>query len=425
MSNIPFTPTPSWASTWPGITPSGTSGLTSGLASLPGSSGGILARGLPSVASVTPLAESTATRAIPGLFSGGGLASQVPTGLGQEALTAANALRPAAGSLAEQAVTGSGLNAARLAGAAGTASLPGVLGAAGLKGGLARAAVPMATGYAANAIFGKGDEGFGTQAGRGFLAGAGWGVPAAGAVAAIPGVNLVGVPLIAAAAGITGMIGAALDLLDAGKWFGGGGKDDTPAVDPDAVLTNILQTAQLDADTTAQIMDAYSINMQMAATIEDKTQRAATEAQALQTAGQMALQALQSRDQASTSASNTLALQSQAQSIFAPLANDITESSRLYADAMARIAPTLPDSYRGIADASVARELSSSQKLAAAYQAQAQVAPYIQQLTQYQQDQNSYAAQMFQQAMAQQAAGGGTTLGPSAQDVIAQLQPTG
>lgn len=356
-----------------------------------------------------------------------GLASQVPQGAGANALSAANALRPAAGGAARAGGSGASGLVSQLAGSRGTmaaarSSLPGALGAGGFKGTLARSAPIFASDLAASALFGEGDEGFGEQAGRGFVRGAGWGAVAAPAVAAIPGVNVVGVPLVALASGITGTIGAALDVLDAGKWFGGGG-DDTPAVDPDEVLANVLSTASLDDATNAQIMDSYAIQMQMASTLEDKQARADAEAAALTSAASMALEALQTRDQATSAASNILALQSQAQEIFEPLAQDIQMGAGLYAEAMGGLRDRLPESYRGIADATVARELTAADRLANAYRAQAAITPVVNQLTQYQQDYNNYAAQMFSQSLAQQAAGGigAGGLGPSAQDVQAAL----
>jgi len=378
--------------------------------------------GLPQVNGASSLASLNQLRPI------NGLASQVPQGAGANALSAANALRPAAGGAARAGGSGASGLVSQLAGSRGTmaaarSTLPGMLGKGGIAGSLARGAPAFAADLAASALFGEGDEGFGEQAGRGFVRGAGWGAVAAPAVAAIPGVNLVGVPLIAAASGITGTIGAALDVLDAGKWFGGGGGDDTPAVDPDDVLANVLSTAALDDATNAQIMDSYAIQMQMASTIEDKEARAQAEAAALTSAATMALQALQTRDQATSAASNTLALQSQAGEIFEPLAQDIQMGAGLYAEAMGGLRDRLPESYQGIADATVARELSSADRLANAYRAQAAITPVVNQLTQYQQDYNNYAAQMFSQSLAQQAAGGvgAGSLGPSAQDVQAAL----
>lgn len=384
------------------------------------------AGGLPQVNGASSLASLNRLRPV------NGLASQVPQGAGANALSAANALRPAAASsgggasglvsqLSNAARGTGGIGGVRGTMAAARSTLPGILGKGGIAGSLARGAPAFAADLAASSLFGEGDEGFGEQAGRGFLRGAGWGAVAAPAVAAIPGVNLVGVPLVAAAAGITGTIGAALDVLDAGKWFGGGGGDDTPAVDPDDVLANVLDTAALDDVTNAQIMDSYAIQMQMASTIEDKEARAQAEAAALTSAATMALEALQTRDQATSAASNTLALQSQAGEIFEPLAQDIQMGAGLYAEAMGGLRDRLPESYQGIADATVARELSSADRLANAYRAQAAITPVVNQLTQYQQDYNNYAAQMFSQSLAQQAAGGAGSLGPSAQDVQAAL----
>lgn len=365
-----------------------------------------------------------------------GLAGQVPQGAGAQALNAANALRGPAqvgGRAAGASGAGGGAGAGATGGFGGRAAmqaarstLPGALGRAGIAGSLARGAPAAVSSIAAGALFGNEDESLGTQAARGFTSGAGWGAIAAPAVAAIPGVNLVGVPLVAAAAGITGTIGAALDVLDAGSWFGmGKGEDAIPAIDPDEILANVLDTAALPDEMSARIMDQYAIEMQMAQAIEDKDQRAQAEAAALQNAGLTALGALQQRDQASSAASNTLALQAQAADIFEPLATDIEQSGQLYAQQMAGLRDQLPESYRAISDATVARELSSSQKLANAYRAQAAITPAVNQLTQYQQDFNNYSAQLFSQALAQQAAGGGASLGPSAMDLQALLQPTG
>ena len=111
-----------------------------------------------------------------------------------------------------------------------------------------------------------------------------------------------------------------------------------------------------------------------------------------------------------------------------PLAQDIDASGAMYANAIAGIRDQLPESYRGIADASVARESSSASRLADAYRAQAALTPMYNQMTQYQQDQNSFAAQLFSQQMAQQAAGynGGGSTSAQAQAITDALQlPTG
>jgi len=203
-----------------------------------------------------------------------------------------------------------------------------------------------------------------------------------------------------AAAG--GAIGGAAGVLS--NMFGGG--DDAKPMDPLSAINAAVNEAGISLEGRAQITEMYSTYMALAERFpEGSDQRAAAEAQALEGAAQMVLQVMQTEQQAPADVSNTLALQAQAAQIFEPLAQNTAETGRLYAEAMASLRPSLPESYWGIADANVARELTSSQKLADAYRAQAAVTPIVDKLTRYQQDNDSYAAQMFSQQYAQQAAG--------------------
>lgn len=407
MSLFNYTPAPTqpWASTFQPIIPRGLPSLgQSGLGSLPGSAGGILARGLPQ-ASLIP-------RSLPGFASGGGLAAQVPVGVGQQAFNAASALGGGGG----------GTSAAQALGRAGArASLPGALGATGMSGFAARAGLPIASGFAANTIFGKGDENPLTEAARGFTSGAGWGAAAAPFVASIPGVNLVGLPLLGAAAGVTGLVGAGLDLLDAGSWFGGGDKKPA-APEAEEVLAQAMQEANLSPDQMESILEQYEVGMIFANAAESDEEREALAKQVYTQATQQVLMLAGQQDlmaQAGGGAGNMLALQAQAQDIFDPLAQNIEQSGAMYANAMRGIRDQLPAEFQAITDANVARELSSSQKLANAYRAQAAVTPALNQLTQYQRDYNALAAQAMQQAQAAGLSGGGA----ATTDIAAMLAP--
>ena len=237
---------------------------------------------------------------------------------------------------------------------------------------------------------------------------------------------LVGAPFFGVGAGVGaaagGAIGGALGVLGNTLGLGGGGEDED-APDPIEILGSGIQAAQLAPDQTEEILQTYEVLTALAEMQPEGEARDAAMAQAFDQSAAMILQAMQQKEQVASQAANTFALQAQAQDIFAPLAQDITDSSMLYANAMRGIRDNLPESYRGIADATVARELSSAQRLASAYQAQAAVTPVINQLTQYQQDYNNLAAQQFSQALAQQAAGGSAALGGSTSDVLAALTP--
>ena len=242
------------------------------------------------------------------------------------------------------------------------------------------------------------------------------------ALGAVVGAPFFGIGAVPAAA-IGALGGGALGVLGNVLGLGGDDGEDSKAADPVTILGNGIAAAQLDPDTTEEILQAYEVMTALAEAQPEGDARDQAMAQAFNTSAEMILQAMQQKEQMASQATNTLALQAQAQDIFAPLAQDITDSSMLYANAMKGIRDTLPESYRPIADATVARELSSAQRLASAYQAQAAVTPVVNRLTQYQQDYNNLAAQQFSQALAQQAAGGSASLGGSTSDVLAALTP--
>lgn len=405
-----------------------------GIGSLAGNgANGVLGRASTLASQVpTHIPGSAAARAI--LPGGGGLpTSLLPAGAGAEATLAAQGLRGAGASAggrlggfalrglgsAEGVPAGLGFRGAM---AAGRGALPGVLATSRLARGAAGLGSGLVADFAADKLFGTEDESIAQQAGRGFTRGAGWGVVAAPALAAT-GIGIAGLPLVAVAAGITGTIGAAMDVLDAGKWFGGGsGEDKEEAVQPDEIISTIFEVAQLDPGTQAEIMQQYGVLMAMSETTDDKELKAQMQMQALQTVGDLTLQSIGQRDQIAASASDTLALQAQARDIFEPLARDIESSSVMYADAMKGISGSLPEQYRGIAEHQALQQQYTGSRLADAYRAQAAITPVVDRLTQYQQDFNNYSAQQFSQALAQQAAGGSASLGPSATDVQAQLQ---
>lgn len=112
---------------------------------------------------------------------------------------------------------------AKFKNAAGAArsTLPGWLGKGGVRGGLATAALGYGTSALADQLFEADTENNAAEFGRGFVKGAGWAPLAAPVIGAIPGVNAVGLPLLAAAAGVTGTIGGLADM------FMGGGEEDS------------------------------------------------------------------------------------------------------------------------------------------------------------------------------------------------------
>lgn len=384
----------------PAFTPPAPSGPMS-LLPTPGGIAGLgtnplspLARGL--AGGVTPLA--------PLPVMGGGLAAQVPAGVGAEALTAANALRGGGGGLG-----GLASQAARSAG-------PLVPKGAAMRGSLYGLAGSLGSGLIDKTDIGGQNSNL-EQGLQGAAQGAGLGA----------GLGLLGGPFagltVPGGAAIGGAVGGAIGVL--GNMFGGGGGGEEEEATPTKILANAINAAQLDPAATEEILTTYETLMALAESAPEGDEREAARAMALDQAGQLVLQALQTRDESAAQATNALALQAQAGQIFEPLAQDIESSSLMYADAMKGIRPSLPAEYQAIADSQVARELTSADKLANAYRAQAQITPIVNQMTQYQQDNANYAAQMFAQALAQQAAGGGMGGQPSTQDVLAQLQPTG
>jgi hypothetical protein len=247
------------------------------------------------------------------------------------------------------------------------------------------------------------------------------------------GLGLLGGPFaelsVPAGAAIGGVAGGAIGVLS--NVFGGGDdKEADPQVSGEQVLGKALMNAQIDDATTAKILDTYETRLMFASAIEDEASRKAAEQQALDEAGSFVLQAIQQRQQGGgmgaggTNPASLLALQAQSQQIFAPIAQDIRDTTGLYAGQMAGMMDDLPAAYKPIAQATAAREVMSGNRLADAYMAQAAITPVVQQLTQYQQDYNSFAAQQFQAAMqagmaAQQ---GGTSAGGA--DITALIDPT-
>lgn len=231
---------------------------------------------------------------------------------------------------------------------------------------------------------------------------------------------------VGAAAG--GVIGGAVGVL--ANIFGGDKKD--KAADPRQIIGAAITQAQLDPQTTAKILDTYAVQMTFAKGLDGKDAQTQAENAALQQTSSMILTALQQRQQNTAmtqgmSGPSMLALQAQAQQVFEPIASGIESTGAAYTAAMDRIRGSLPAEYRAINEADTARQSAFSSNLADAYRAQAAMTPMIQRITQYQQDQQSFANQLFQQQQAQllqQMYSGGGSSG-SSQDLSALLQPTG
>lgn len=233
------------------------------------------------------------------------------------------------------------------------------------------------------------------------------------------GLGLLGGPLAPLTSGagavIGGVVGGGLGLLGNVLGLGGGGgEDDAP--DPIEILGNGIEAAGLTPAQTEEILQTYEVMTALAESAPEGEERDALLKQAYDVAANMILTKMQEQETLASSGGGVdmMALQQQAADIFAPLAQSTEDTGRMYAAALGGI-EGLPPEYAAIAQNTAARELSSSQKLANAYRAQAAVLPAINQLTQYQRDYQAMAAQMFQQATQQQ-------MSPAAQDVSALPQ---
>lgn len=345
-----------------------------------------------------------------------GLVGQVP-GLGMNL--------PGVGSLPYTSGAGGGAGGlgARLASVAPNVSGFGLPEGMGLMG-AARAAGPyVAAGQLANMGFDKLTPGSHNSNVEQGLQGAATGAGIGAGIGALGGLGVADWLTIPVGAGVGGVIGGALGVL--GNTFGWGGdkKDDSQSIKEkgEEILGRAITTAGLDDATTAQILDTYEVQLQFAEALDGKDKEAA-QVQALNAASQMVLNAMGQRQQGTQDASNVLAIQAMANQTFQPIADDIRSGAAAYGTAMQGIRPNLPAMMQPIADMTLARELTSADRLANAYQAQAAMTPILQQLTQYQKDQQNLAAQQFSQMLAQQAAGGGTGMnGGSTQDVLAAL----
>lgn len=323
------------------------------------------------------------------LFSPGTLASRVPSGIGASAARSALNLMPAA--------TTAPSIGARLTGAlpsiAEGATFRGVAGRAipgAIAGSIGSSLIDQTNLGGQNSNLEQGLQGAALGAG----VGAAIGSPLFG-IGALPG---------AAIGGLVGGVGGVVSNI-----FGGGGGGEDKAT-PLETLTNAISTAQLDDQTADAILQTYATQLAVAGGLEGDAREAAR-TEAFNTATAMVMAALQQQQaqaaqlqQAPAQAANTLALQEASQRIFQPLADNLRSTADAYSTTMGSIRDTLPAEYRGIADAAVARETAASNKLADAYMAQAALTPVVNQLTQYQQDHDAFANQLWSQMLAQQAA---------------------
>lgn len=358
-----------------------------GMASLPGA----FARGLPGLPPLNVLPSSGATFAM-GPIGSTGLAAQAAQSA--PSIASSMARMPAETTVAAQM--------ARAAGAAPRATAmaaPGrMLAEAGSLGRFGRAArgfgYPLLGEAASLGIdyLNPGGQNSNLEQGlQGAAVGAGIGA----------GVGSV-VPLLGTGVGAVagGALGGAIGVL--ANTFGGGGGGDGEEADPLDVIATAMRTANLSPEATENILTQYETAIALADRAEDdKTKKQLKDAALEQTAqliiATMQQEQLQADAQMDLSGPNLLAMQQQAQDIFQPLADDLRTNASLYAQAMSDIRGNLPKQYQPFADLQVANEMSGANKLAAAYQAQAALTPMVERLTQYQQDKNALANQLWQQ----------------------------
>lgn len=254
------------------------------------------------------------------------------------------------------------------------------------------------------------------QAAQGGAIGAGLGAGAAlgagGSIAGIGALPLAGI----GAAGVAAGVGthALLESI-----FGKQGSDVDPVkLGPVSQLFEMYERANeagavIPESVYEEAARTYRVLSSMGEQDEDGKPTDETKASALNAAKQVIAEAaLNPQAQGGfgqPSAADLMALQQQAAEIFQPIIDDTRASGAAYAQAVNSLVPDLPAAFQPIAQLGIAREMAGANRLANAYQAQAQLLPVADRLTRYQQDIDNLAAQQFQQIIAagMQGVGGG------------------
>lgn len=211
-----------------------------------------------------------------------------------------------------------------------------------LRSGLGRGAVGLGISMAGNYL-GEAAGGNESIMGR-LLSGAG----AGGGIGAFAG------PKGALIGAVLGGLGNA--LLGAG--------DDGPA--PDDVLTNALQYSGLTPESQNRITAVYKVMSELG-----------DETEALNLAGQLIMDEMTAAQQHEQDLQTMLATQALTAEFFQPFTQQLLDAANLRAGITEQMAASLPGPYQAVARQQAVTGLSSAQRLAAAYDQQAQLLPVM------------------------------------------------
>lgn len=299
--------------------------------------------------------------------------------------------------------------AAGAAGGAGARTLGGILaglkaapkGAMALRGGLAGTAASLAV----NPLIEKLVPGEGGQT-EGVLKGAASGALVGGAIGSA-------VPIVGTGLGalIGGGGGALLSFL------GGGKKKSVP--DGEA-LKDAMADAGIDPQTGAVILNRYNTTMRLAESDEEK-------AQAYGEAKQLIIDAVTSQSSgmggmggpSTWSPEQIMAMQVQSSQLMQPYAQQANANAGLHAQLIGQLTQGMDPGVGNLLKAGAIGEITASQRLIGAYQAQAALAPMAAQWEQQTQMRDQISNQLLQQAIGQALSPQSAT-GGGLQDMLAQ-----
>lgn len=207
------------------------------------------------------------------------------------------------------------------------------------------------------------------------------GATAGGAIGGIAGAPLLGIGALPGAA--LGAAGGGL-LAAVGSLFGGDDKSSASKK-----LQNLLTSSGLPEDIRNELQVTFDILSQ---TTDEET--------ALAQVGQLALSRIQESRTQEDQLQKSLAMQMLASQFSQPFAEDLLNTANTRVGVVEQLLPSLPPEYRPVALNSANAQLSSAQRLASAYGAQAQLLPGVDALRQQQSALSQAAAQQLSQALA-------------------------
>jgi hypothetical protein len=215
----------------------------------------------------------------------------------------------------------------------------------------------------------------------------------------------VGGPLGAAIGGVGGGLIGAFDVFGEGGILGGVfGGDKPKAPDPSKVLDSFLTPSTGVDSETAKVLKANAMaQLELAETDEQK-------AAIFQNTALVAQQSVMERQQAQEQLANSLALQAQTAKIFAPFAESNQRVASMAADVYGEMKENLTPGLQSVADMFAVNTQQQADLMTQGLYTTALAKPRIDALVAQQQQIDSIAAQIVQQASAQAASGGGVDI---------------